>query len=288
MSSNHAEFISLRPSIESGPSKQHDSSSSLIHKSASMAVALQDHRSSNFNVGQPPSHDNCDGHHDKEDSTISISSTSKHAGQTIAPFLAKHIPQQYAPLGLHAQLEHPSQENIQQKDPNTKFCYRHRPDLKCRRTADEPLMENLQRVCCLIDTTTESLLTGRRTSRRCHLQISKASRMFGRSSPPLLLNIATSCCKASSPSAASHNFHTCRLPFEISYESTLSLLSLPKSHTKFSATSIPLLCAKQLKSAKDGVVLLMMTLSGTRCVNNTLIENVRNVAGACHFWNGSD
>lgn len=146
MSSNHAESISLRPSIESAPSEQHDSASSLIHKSASMAVALQDHRSGSFVVGKPPSHDHCDGHHDKEDSTISISSTSKHAGQTIAPFLAKHIPQQYAPLGLHGQVERPSHDDAAQKDPNTKFCYRHRPDLKCRRTADEPLMENLQRV----------------------------------------------------------------------------------------------------------------------------------------------
>ncbi len=72
---------------------------------------------------------------------ISISSTSKLAGQTVAPFLAKHIPEQYAPLGIQTQLENPSN-----KTSNTKYCYRHRPDLKCRRQVDEPSMEQLQLV----------------------------------------------------------------------------------------------------------------------------------------------
>jgi hypothetical protein len=88
--------------------------------------------------GDAPTQDNCDGKHDEVD-PISISSTTRVAGQTVAPFLAKHIPGQYAPLG--------AQETMNtQKNPNTKYCYRHRPDLKCRRTADEPSMENLQRV----------------------------------------------------------------------------------------------------------------------------------------------
>lgn len=72
---------------------------------------------------------------------ISISSTTKLAEQTVAPFLAKHIPHQYAPLGTHALPEKPSHEV-----ENTKYCYRHRPDLKCRRQADEPSMEQLQLV----------------------------------------------------------------------------------------------------------------------------------------------
>lgn len=72
---------------------------------------------------------------------ISISSTSKLAGQTVAPFLARHIPEQYAPLGIQSQSENPSN-----KSSNTKYCYRHRPDLKCRRQADEPSMEQLQLV----------------------------------------------------------------------------------------------------------------------------------------------
>ncbi|KAB8301658.1 hypothetical protein EYC80_003495 [Monilinia laxa] len=84
--------------------------------------------------------DHCRADHDHSDPTITISSTSKLAGQTVAPFLAKHIPEQYAPLGP------PQSISTSRKDPNTKYCYRHRPDSKCRRTADEPTMENLQRV----------------------------------------------------------------------------------------------------------------------------------------------
>ncbi|KAK4994122.1 hypothetical protein LTR66_005770, partial [Elasticomyces elasticus] len=77
-----------------------------------------------------------------EDRNIFISSTSRHAEQTVAPFLARHIPTQYNPLG--------SNHNPQNADvdhgggSNTKFCYRHRPDLKCRRQANEPSMEQLQ------------------------------------------------------------------------------------------------------------------------------------------------
>ena len=76
-----------------------------------------------------------------EDFNLSISATSKMAGQTVAPFLAKHIPDQYAPLGGLAQPNNPPN-----KDPNTKYCYRHRPDLKCRRQANEPSMDQLQHV----------------------------------------------------------------------------------------------------------------------------------------------
>ena len=73
---------------------------------------------------------------------FSISASSKQAGQTVAPFLAKHIPEQYAPVGG---LE--SSGNAKMKDTNTKYCYRHRPDLKCRRQANEPSMDQLQHVC---------------------------------------------------------------------------------------------------------------------------------------------
>lgn len=72
---------------------------------------------------------------------ISILASSKQAGQTVAPFLAKHIPEQYAPGGGLDSLG-----NAKMKDPNTKYCYRHRPDLKCRRQANEPSMDQLQRV----------------------------------------------------------------------------------------------------------------------------------------------
>lgn len=83
------------------------------------------------------SQDVCQG--DREN--ISISASSKQAGQTVAPFLAKHIPEQYAPGGGLDPSGH-----AKVKDPNTKYCYRHQPDLKCRRQANEPSMDQLQHV----------------------------------------------------------------------------------------------------------------------------------------------
>jgi F-box/WD-40 domain protein MET30 len=84
--------------------------------------------------------DNCDGRKEDMTSTKTISTTARMAGQTVAPFLQKHIPEVFGPGGVQQRAaSHP------QKDPSTKYCYRHRPDSKCRRTADEPSMENLQR-----------------------------------------------------------------------------------------------------------------------------------------------
>ncbi|KFX88832.1 hypothetical protein O988_08875 [Pseudogymnoascus sp. VKM F-3808] len=97
----------------------------------------------------PPTHDSCDDnydshhHHEEDDETLArmrMASSNKIAGRAIAPFLARHIPAAYAPTGAREQGVDSSV-----KDPSTKFCYRHRPDLKCRRTADEPSMDCLQR-----------------------------------------------------------------------------------------------------------------------------------------------
>ncbi|KAF2716064.1 WD40 repeat-like protein [Polychaeton citri CBS 116435] len=79
---------------------------------------------------------------------ISFSAGSKQAEQTVAPFLAEHIPMEYNHLGsaphtLKSAIEAAAQPPEPPK--TTKFCYRHRPDLKCRRQADEPSMEQLQR-----------------------------------------------------------------------------------------------------------------------------------------------
>ncbi|KAL8687897.1 MAG: hypothetical protein Q9218_006054, partial [Villophora microphyllina] len=80
------------------------------------------------------------GHmHPNDGDTISISANSKLAGQTVIPFLAEHIPNQYAHLGTLPAADKPASAN-----PNTKYCNRHRPDLKCRRQADEPSMNQLQ------------------------------------------------------------------------------------------------------------------------------------------------
>ena len=78
----------------------------------------------------------------EKDRTGSLASSSTMAGQSVAPFLARHIPEQYNPLGK-ADLQNARTT----KNPNSKFCYRHRPDLKCRRQADEPSMDQMQKVC---------------------------------------------------------------------------------------------------------------------------------------------
>ncbi|KAF3045054.1 hypothetical protein E8E12_006469 [Didymella heteroderae] len=65
---------------------------------------------------------------------------SKKIQKMITPYLAEHIPQQYNPTG--GANSTPGDTNTNPVD--TKFCYRHRPDLLCRRQADEPSMEQLQ------------------------------------------------------------------------------------------------------------------------------------------------
>ncbi|KAK3634607.1 hypothetical protein LTR56_015187 [Elasticomyces elasticus] len=80
---------------------------------------------------------------EEEDQNISIAASAKHAEQTVAPFLAKHIPMQYNPLGGLPRGPHPLQAD-EPEQGSTKFCYRHRPDVKCRRQANEPSMDQLQ------------------------------------------------------------------------------------------------------------------------------------------------
>jgi F-box/WD-40 domain protein MET30 len=80
-----------------------------------------------------------DGNHqEQENNTLMKDNASKKLKKMITPYLAQHIPQQYNPLGRDAQ-DGPA-------NANTKFCYRHRPDLLCRKQADEPSMEQLQKV----------------------------------------------------------------------------------------------------------------------------------------------
>ena len=85
--------------------------------------------------GEQSMQENCDNINSNGLSTRALSN------KAVAPFLSRHIPNQYAPLGM------PQTSITAPKDPNTKYCYRHHPDSKCRRTPDEPKMENIQRVC---------------------------------------------------------------------------------------------------------------------------------------------
>ncbi|KAL2141609.1 hypothetical protein VTI28DRAFT_2155 [Corynascus sepedonium] len=66
--------------------------------------------------------------------------SSSLIGKTVTPFLKEHIPTLYAPVGKSK-----NEESARERNPNTKYCYRHRPDSKCRRAADEAKMVMIQR-----------------------------------------------------------------------------------------------------------------------------------------------
>lgn len=91
-----------------------------------------------------PSRENCDRRRPGEDDTSRIPNISQQSmSQSVTPFLREHIPTLYAPIGKP---DLPSMANLKTKDPNSKYCYRHRPDSKCRRAADESKMALIQRV----------------------------------------------------------------------------------------------------------------------------------------------
>jgi F-box/WD-40 domain protein MET30 len=83
-----------------------------------------------------PSRDNCDRRRPQEEdnSRLVKKMPSSLVGKTVSPFLKEHIPGLYAPIGKK-----------EGGDPNTRYCYRHRPDSKCRRAADESKMGTIQR-----------------------------------------------------------------------------------------------------------------------------------------------
>lgn len=148
MASSHTDYMAMRQSIEvSTKSPRAERIKRTIRSESTSEQRMEVARGERAEAGEPPTQDNCDHEHDASDPRIALSSTTKLAGQTVAPFLAKHIPEQYAPLGLRPTPKATLFKDPNKKDPNTKYCYRHRPDSKCRRTADEPTMENLQRVC---------------------------------------------------------------------------------------------------------------------------------------------
>ncbi|TVY59595.1 putative E3 ubiquitin ligase complex SCF subunit sconB [Lachnellula suecica] len=147
MASTSQDSMALRQSVEvpadlhGRDTSKHSNILGISELPAESRMAVE-HARQPREAGEPPSKITCDGEHDGPDPTITLSSTSKVAGLTVAPFLAKHIPEQYAPMGVPSSS---TKKDTSKKDPNTKYCYRHRPDSKCRRTADEPTMENLQR-----------------------------------------------------------------------------------------------------------------------------------------------
>ena len=74
---------------------------------------------------------------------------SELVGKTVSPFLKEHIPGLYAPVGKDVAKDGylgSSDGASKAKDSNTRFCYRHQPDSKCRRAADETKMGFIQSV----------------------------------------------------------------------------------------------------------------------------------------------
>ncbi len=90
-----------------------------------------------------PSRENCDRRRPGEDASRLPNISRQSMSQSVTPFLREHIPSLYAPIGKP---DLPSMANLKNKDPNSKYCYRHRPDSKCRRAADESKMALIQRV----------------------------------------------------------------------------------------------------------------------------------------------
>lgn len=139
----------------------------------------------------------------EDDGKCSNTTITKFTGQTIAPFLARHIPAQYAPLGGSENSKDPAIS----ENPNTRYCYRHRPDLKCRRQVNEPSMDQLQHVSwsLSIEKYMGHPLIEPRNSKPSHRQTSKASLMYGLSSPLRLPNTEILFSKASLLNVASLN-----------------------------------------------------------------------------------
>ncbi|RAH72579.1 F-box/WD repeat-containing protein [Aspergillus aculeatinus CBS 121060] len=81
-----------------------------------------------------------DTHQHEPHSPPDLKATSATLGdQSLAPFLARHVPEQYGALG-------PQNKGLMElSGADSRYCYRHRPDRKCRRQADEPTMDKLQR-----------------------------------------------------------------------------------------------------------------------------------------------
>lgn len=138
---------STRPlSLRQPPTSMAMASADLPPESALNLVHTLDHDHLRDKPTFDPTHDAHQATSDHPETHIGLSAISKLAGQQVAPFLAKHIPQQYHPLG--GGNSPPGPQSSAEPKSNTKYCYRHRPDLKCRRQVDEPSMDELQNVGC--------------------------------------------------------------------------------------------------------------------------------------------
>ncbi|WEW57121.1 hypothetical protein PRK78_002581 [Emydomyces testavorans] len=93
-------------------------------------------------VSGPSSHSNgCNYGHTANENTAAKSNQLDLAEKNVAPFLANHLRDQHAAMNQLEPLATSSNSNSR----NSKYCYRHRPDLKCCRQADEITMDEMQR-----------------------------------------------------------------------------------------------------------------------------------------------
>ncbi|KAL1956627.1 hypothetical protein VTO42DRAFT_6974 [Malbranchea cinnamomea] len=81
---------------------------------------------------------------DNAKDAIANTTTKELAEQNVAPFLAKHIRDQLAPMNSFEPPGDQQKKAVGGPNLNSKYCYRHRPDLKCRRQADEITMSQMQ------------------------------------------------------------------------------------------------------------------------------------------------
>ncbi|KAI1805891.1 WD40 repeat-like protein [Daldinia bambusicola] len=129
------------------PSPYHSNESAPAHSNQKLAISGSRPRQQSFSSrtaegsSVKPSRDNCDRKRpeDAEDGSRLPNVSRQAIGQTVTPFLREHIQGLYAPVGKP---DLPSMRNVE--NPNSKYCYRHRPDSKCRRAADESKMALIQ------------------------------------------------------------------------------------------------------------------------------------------------
>lgn len=134
------------------------------------------------NSNMKPSRENCDRRrHGEDDSSRLPNISQQYMNQSMTPFLREHIPTLYAPI---SKPDLPSMVNLKDKDPNSKYCYRHSPDSKCRRAADESKMALIQSVRqCLDMLHHHYLIRLYRNSKPFLQEIAKLSQMSGRYFP---------------------------------------------------------------------------------------------------------
>ncbi|KAJ4268861.1 E3 ubiquitin ligase complex SCF subunit scon-2 [Fusarium torreyae] len=152
-SAAHSTSIPTTTSIHRHAPVPHSDSSSILSPLPTAngdSLKLTDTDSEQYleSQSQQPSKNNCDRQRsDQEINPRLVKMPSELVGKTVSPFLKEHIPGLYAPFGkakTAMPLSPSPNPTIRKKDPNSKFCYRHRPDSKCRRAADESKMGFIQ------------------------------------------------------------------------------------------------------------------------------------------------